>query len=568
MIAPRVNSAAIDEIEDRLHDLTDALREAGADDLARPLEEQGAAFTDQLQVRRAVHDIGAQLERWRLDPSGLPDSPKIMHAANRLEDACRDALARGVIEAAPPSTGAKVRRKIAIVLGTLLAATVALLVPVMLVHYGVDFDDLSHERRLPLTRLPRGEEAAIALSLLSEASEPRAVTSVEITPVGDCAQPLPSGATCAEVESRLWPSGRLRTWEVKLPHQAYGLLLAVDQLALQGGTLGRGRLWLAATNDTPEGRYELAFKGIYRGYTPQTCELVQRLQDACPPPRTGKGEAHHGVELPMVEIEVVPGDPSRGAGEKRLAEALAAEKQKQAAERMQQIEGVLAEIEGVLRETEKLVGRRRLEEARPQIEKLGALFAPLDNLAQGGVDVVPEALGAARARLDALHEKLEQFEEQVFEKAFEATTDERNSHLSEDKVLTRVASAHRISLGWVQEIYTDHADEIRRRLEARAQKRLDALKAEQQGREARCGPLPVDAWEQIKKHLQARYEQPRVRIVLGECLTPRLTERECWELRCQFLRKEEVAIERPPVVTRYEALFYIERGAVVRQQGG
>jgi hypothetical protein len=563
-----VNSAAIDEIEERLHDLTDALREAGADEVARPLEEQGAAFTDQLQVRRAVHDIGAQLERWRLDPSGLPDTPKVMHAANRLEDACRDALAWGVIGAAPPSTGAMVRRKVAIVLGTLLAAMVALLVPVLLIQYGVDFSDLGHERRLPLTRLPRGEESTLALSLLSEASDPRAVTSVEIAPVGGCAEPLPSSATCAEVESRLWPSGRLRTWEVKLPHQAYGLLIAVDQLALQGNTLGRGRMWLAATNDTPEGRYELAFEGIYRGYTPQTCELLQRLQGTCPPPRTGEGEAHHGVELPLVEIEVVAGDPSHGAGEKRLAEALAAEKRKQAEVRLGQIEAVLAEIEGVLRETEKLVSRRKLEEARPRIEKLGALFAPLDNLAQGGVDVVPDALGGARARLDALREKLQQFEEQVFEKAFEATTDERNSHLSEDKVLTRVASAHRISLDWVQEIYTDHADEIRRRLDASAQKHLDAVKAEQQAREAHCGPLPKDAWDQIKKHLEARYQQARVRIVLGECLTPRLTERECWELRCQFLRKEEVAIERPPVVTRHEAVFYIERGTVARQQGG
>jgi hypothetical protein len=59
-----------------------------------------------------------------------------------------------------------------------------------------------------------------------------------------------------------------------------------------------------------------------------------------------------------------------------------------------------------------------------------------------------------------------------------------------------------------------------------------------------------------------------VRVVLGECLTPRLTERDCWELRCQFLRKEEVAVERPPVVTRHEASFFIERGAVVRQRGG
>jgi uncharacterized coiled-coil protein SlyX len=439
---------------------------------------------------------------------------------------------------------------------------------VVLVHYGVDFDDLRHERRLALTRVPRGEEMTVGLTFLSEAAEPRAVTSVEIAPIGDCTEPLPSGATCAKVESRLWPPGRLATFEIKLAHQAYGLLFAVDQLALQGGSLGKGRLWLAATNDTPEGLYALPLEGVYAGYTPQTCELLQRMQGNCPPPRTGAGEEHRGVPLPLAEVEVVPGDPSRRSGEKRLAEALAAEKRKEAEERLRQIEGVLAEIEGVLLETEKLVARRKFEEARPRIEKLGALFAPLDDLSQGNTEAVPDALGTARARLDALLDKLQQFEAQVFEKAFAATTDERNSGLSQDKALSRVASAHRISLDWVQEIYVGHADEIRRRLEGRAQKHLDAVQAAQRAREQRCGALPLEAWAQVKQHLQGRYEQPRVRVVLGECLTPRLTERDCWELRCQFLRKEEVAVERPPVVTRHEASFFIERGAVVRQRGG
>jgi hypothetical protein len=563
-----MGETAIDEIEDRLHDLTEGLHEAGAHDLARPFEELGAAFTDQVSVRRAVHEIAAQLERWRLDPAGVPDSPKVTLAANRLEDVCREALGRGVIAAAPPSTGAQVRRKIALVLGTLIVAAAALMVPVLLVHYGVDFNDLAQERKLPLTRLPRGEETTVQLSLLAEALDTRAVTAVEIDPLGLCAQPLPSGASCGKVESRLWPDGRLPTFEIKLPHQAYGLLFAFDQLALRAGSLGRGRLWLAATNDTPEGLYVLPLEGTYRGYTPQECDLMQRLQTACPPPRTGSGEAHRGVELPIVEIEVVPGDPSKRSGEKRLAEALAAEKQEQAEERLKQIESVLAEVEGVLSETEKLVARRRLEEARPRIQKLGVLFAPLDDLAQGGLDAVPDALGAARARLDTLRDKLDQFEGQVFEKAFAATTDARNRDASEEKVLSRVASAHRVSLSWVQEIYAGRADEIQRRLEARAQKHLESVQAEQRAREQRCGPLPTDAWAQVKKHLAARYDQPRVRIVLGECLTPRLTERECWELRCQFLRKEEVAIERPPVVTRHEASFFIERGAVVRQHGG
>src|SRR6185295_18625572 len=143
-----MSSAAIDEIEDRLHDLTEALRQVGAPEIARPLEEQGSAFTNPLLVRRAVHQISAQLEHWRMHPEELPDTPKVMLAANRLEDACREALAQGVIDAAPPSTGAQVRRKLAIALGTLIAATIALLVPLVMVHFGVDFADLGHERKM------------------------------------------------------------------------------------------------------------------------------------------------------------------------------------------------------------------------------------------------------------------------------------------------------------------------------------------------------------------------------------------------------------------------------------
>jgi hypothetical protein len=46
-------------------------------------------------------------------------------------------------------------------------------------------------------------------------------------------------------------------------------------------------------------------------------------------------------------------------------------------------------------------------------------------------------------------------------------------------------------------------------------------------------------------------------------MTPRLTERECWEMRCDYQRKVEVAVERPKVVTKHATTFYLTRGRIV-----
>src|SRR5689334_10921492 len=159
-------SSAIDEIEERLQDLSEALREGGFDDLAQGFERHALDFTDQARVRRAVNAIATELEGWRLDPQQAPESPKVAVAGNRLEDACRQALTSGVIAAAPPSVGARVRRKLAIALFAVLGGALLLLVPTVLIHEGVDFSDLRHERTLPVLRLPRGEEEHVSVQLL------------------------------------------------------------------------------------------------------------------------------------------------------------------------------------------------------------------------------------------------------------------------------------------------------------------------------------------------------------------------------------------------------------------
>ena len=49
-------------------------------------------------------------------------------------------------------------------------------------------------------------------------------------------------------------------------------------------------------------------------------------------------------------------------------------------------------------------------------------------------------------------------------------------------------------------------------------------------------------------------------------MTPRLTEHDCWEMRCDYRREIEVAVERPKVVTRHSATFYLKQHRVLRHE--
>jgi hypothetical protein len=560
--------SAIEDIEDRMQDLIEALRETGAPDVAEMLERYANDFTDPTVVRRSVNAVSMHLERWRLDPSGLPDSPKVMLAANRLEDVCREALAAGVIAPAPPTLAAQSRRKLLIVLGTLIAASLVTLAALGVVASGVDVQDLGERRSLPPAGLPRGEESSAALNALAEALVPKAVTGVEFEPVGGCKVALPDGATCAEVPPRLWAEGRLPTYEIKLARQAYGLLFAVADARVEQHRFGTARLLLAATDDTPEGRYELPFVATYLGYTPQRCEPLQRIQGDCPPPRTGQGEKHAGLSVPTVVIDVLPGDPSRRMGEKRRAQAEAAEQQKKAQERAQQIATAVTEIKAVLDDTQKLIAKKKWSEARANVDKLGALFEPLDGVALDTIEGTPSDVALVRDRLDKLRAEMDAFEQRVFEQTFKIVSADSNKKVAEESLLVRIGKQFAIAPAYVERIYTSRADEIQRRLDQRAQARLEQLKVEQEAREKRCGPLPKDAWHTVDRYVHQVYAEPHTEIVLGECMTPRLTERDCWEMRCEYERKVEVAIERPKVVTHHEATFYLINDRVARHTDG
>lgn len=561
---------SIDEIEERLHDLIGALREADAPALAEMLEAYGRDFTVQARVRRSVNAIREHLEGWRQDPEALPDSPKVMIAANRLEDACSQGLGSGIISAAAPSFASQWRRLAAIALATVLFGGIASLTLIALIEAGVDVTNPTAERTIGPILVPRGEENSTDVHVPNPPILLGAVVGLDVAPVGGCKQSLRGDATCAVVEARLWPAGRLTTYELKLPRQAYGLLFSIDGAGVDRWGLGTARVLLAATDETPEGRYEIPLTASYLGYTPQVCDFFQRVQRRCPTPRVGQGEKHSGIALPIVIVQVEHGDPARRLGEKRLAMAEAAEARRRAEERAAQIEAALTDIRRILTETEKMLGKRHWGDARTRIQKLASLFAPLEGMVvhQADAELIPAKVEEVRVRFEALRARLQAFETRVFEQTFAAVTAEKNRGVPEASLLRRIAQQFGLTVEDVEGIYTGRADEIERRIAAQQQSHIDKLKAAQALLEQRCGPLPKDSWRAVDAYVRTLPLSPNVEIELGECMTPRLTEHDCWTLRCDYKLKVEVTIERPKVVTKHEANFYLQGERVVRHRDG
>ena len=555
---------AIAEIEERLQDLIDALRQAGRPDLSRMLERYGHDFTSMGLVRKSVSEIQRQLERWRAPGSELPDTPKVQLAANRLEDACNGALGAGVINAARPSMSTQLRRKLSIVLVTLLGAAAVLLIGIALIRSGVDLDQIGKPVPTESAEVRRGEEIELRMTARAYAVVPDATTGVTFEPLPDCRRPHGPDSSCVEVQPRERDGARFKTYELKLPNKAYGLFFAIASTELTMGKLGTAQLLIWATDETPEGSYEIPLQAQYRGYTPLRCELLDRLQGSCPPPRQGADERHAGVPVLPLVVRVLPPDLKRAAEQARLAANEAAQAQLMAAERSAQIESALEEVQRELKEIEALVKRRKWQEARERLLKLGELFAPLDAAEQAGgaPGAVPPEVGKVRARYEALHDKRQAFELEVFEATFAEVTAATNKTVAEDRILERIGKKFRIVPEYVQEIYTDRAEEIQKRLEARSRAHLDKLKAEKEAREQRCGALPTNAYQAVQAYVKHALSAPRVEVSLGECLTPRLTPNACWEMQCQYRRTEEIAIERPKHVTTHQVVVHLTHGRV------
>ncbi len=556
------DSARIQEIQERLGDFAKALRAAEAAPIAERVEAYCATFTDLTQVRRSVAAIQQQLEHWRANPHELPDLPVVHIAANRLEDACKDALKAGVIVPLAPSLGAQSKRKLTVIVSALAAGALVFLAPLVITLLGVDLTDVHLTREVGKLALPQGEEASVEVRVLVAAKEPALTRAVELYPRGQCKRSLPGGATCKAVDPRLWNDGKLPTFEVTLPNQAYGLLFATSKARVIGG-VGSADLLLAATEDTPEGHYEIPLSGAFVGYHTQRCSVLDRVRGICEPRAVGAEARDEDLPGPTVVLDVVHGDLTRMTGEKRRKQAEAEEKKRQAEARAAQIAAAVTQIKSVLDDTHKTLKRKRYEEVRQRIDKLTELFAPMDVLAAADAqaDVLPSDVEELRARFEDERSALKAFEDRAFDHAYKLLTAPQNRARKEDELMAEAAVALHISREYMETIYTAHADELEKRMNAVEQARLAKERAAKAALEQRCGPLPENTWKTVASYLKALY--PQFRVHVNECLTPRLTEARCWTVNCAFTITIPTGEHEPDQVSNHKWTFLWHEDRIV-----
>ncbi|HKP56947.1 MAG TPA: hypothetical protein VJV78_09515 [Polyangiales bacterium] len=577
-------SARIQDIQERLQDFTAALRTAGAAQKAQRLERYASGFVRQSEVRRSVAAILEQLRYFRNYPEELPDLPIVQVAANRLEDVCREALAGGLIEAARPSLRAASKRKLGVVITTLAAAGLCFALPLGLIMFGVDFDDLLARRVTAPARVPQGEEVHVSVNALVASAEPTATKRVEFYVRDHCSGELGGGVQCKAAEPREFDGVVRPSYEVTLHNQVYGLFVGFADGTLLG-SVGNGEVWLAATWDTPEGRYELPLQAAFVGYTPEHCNLLDRALDRCTPRRLGDDARHEDLPVPTVIIDVVKGDRARVAGAKQKREQERQQQRAQAAEeRASELAQNVEQIKAVLDDTQRMLRKQQWEAMRERVDKLTQLFSPLDALAVGGGEgePLPAEVAGLRARFEEQRRQVQAFEERAFESAFQATranpppanqgllsaargdllaaTEGGGDAPAGDTRLADVARKLRISPEYLDAIYAAHAEQLEKRLaEAEA-----ARRAKEQAAQAsllrRCGELPRNAFNEVKGYLSAMGHSVRVRVRLNECMTPRLSEKLCWSVVCNF--DELVPGELTDTSRQHKWTFVLKNGRV------
>ena len=575
-------AARIEDIQERVRDFTAALRTAGAAQKAQRIERYAEGFVRPSEVRRSVAAILEQLRYFRNYPEELPDLPIVQVAASRLEDVCRDALAGGLIEAARPSLRAASKRKLRVIVTTLAAAGLCFALPLGLIMFGVDLDDLLARRTTDPVRLPQGDEVHVSVNVLVPSAEPTATHKVELYVRDHCAGELGRGLQCKVAEQREFGGVLRPAFEITLHNQVYGLFVAFEDGKLLGN-VGSGMVWASATWDTPEGRYEVPLQAAFVGYTPEHCGVVDRALDRCTPRCLADGARHADLPVPTVVIDVVKGDRARVALAKQKKEQEREQQRAQAAEqRASELAENVVQIKAVLDDTQRMLRKQQWETVRERIDKLTQLFSPLDALviSGGGTNELPSEVEGLRARFEDLRRQLAAFEDRVFDAAFQATresppppsvlraargdllaaTSKEPEPQAKDVRLAEVARKLRISPEYLDAIYAAHAEQLEARLAKAEAARREKEQAAQQALLKHCGELPRNAFKEVKGYLAAMGNSVRVKTRLNECLTPRLSEKTCWSVVCSF--EEIVSGELTDTSKPHRWTFLLKNGRV------
>jgi hypothetical protein len=552
-------SAQIQDVQERVRDFTLALRSAGATEVAQRIEGYASGFVRRAEVRRSVAAIQEQLRYFRTYPDELPDLPIVQVAANRLEDVCKVALAGGLIEPAKPSLRAASKRKLNVIVTTLAAAGLCFVLPLAATMFGVDWDDLLRTRELPPAKVSQGDETQVTVAALEPTPELEATRGVEFYVRGHCGDDLGGRMHCKQGERREFGGVTRPSYEITFDDQVYGMFVAFGDTHLLGN-VGNGTVWVSATWDTPEGRYEVPLQAAFLGFTPERCGLKERLLDRCESRRVGADAKYEDLRVPTLVVDVVKGDPSRPAQrvkqkkleEEKLRTEAAERRADELAKNVKQIKAVLDDTQGMLR-------KQQWDTVRERTEKLTQLFSPLDQLVVGGEgEPLPAEVEGLRARFETLRKQQQAFEDRAFDAAYAATHeplpaaksskpksgDEGENEVAaargagattnSDERLQAIATKLKISPEYLDTIIAAHAEQYEARIAKEEAARRAKVDAERNGLLQRCGPLPTHAFNEVKAYLSAMSHAARVKTRLNECLTPRLTDKLCWSVVCAF----------------------------------
>jgi hypothetical protein len=559
-----VEPTRIAEVKERVRDFTLALRQAGAEDVAQRIEGYAAGFIDGTQVRRSVDAIKQQLQYYRACPHELPELPIVQIAANRLEDVCKDALRAGMIEPARPSLRAASKRKLSLVTTTLSAAGVVLLLPLLFSMFGVDLSDLFVHRTLPPLRLLQGDDLSASVNVLVPTQQPAATSGVEFYVAGHCPRDMPDGASCRPVGPRAFGSEVLPGYEVMMDGQAYGVFVAFSEPRMLGA-VGTGRVLVAASADTPEGRYALPLQAAFLGYAPEHCGLLLRLRRQCEPAQRGARARHDELPVPTLIIDVQRGVPGQKTESDRRRERAEAAERLRAEQRAAAIAGAVAEIKTVLDDTQAMLRHKQYDAVRERLEKLTELFAPLDALAVTGseAELPPAEVTGLRARFEAQRSELGSFGDRAFDVCYAALNRPRGAGQSDDAILLATAQKLGISREFMEAIYAEHADQLEQRLARAEEAKRAAQQAAAEAVEHRCGPLPTAAWREVQAYLSGLARAAGVMTRLEECFTPRLSEVRCWSVVCKFAEIVPDTDSLTDKVNRHTWTFTLQKDRVV-----
>lgn len=536
-----VTQTRIEDVRERVGDFTSALRQAGADDIARRIDGYASGFVDSTQVRRSVDAIRQQLRYFRAYPEELPELPVVQIAANRLEDACKEVLRSGMIEPARLTIRAQGKRKLLVVLGTLLVAVVVLLIPLAVAMAGVDVEDLWQGRFLPEVSVEQGMQVSVTVNALEATADPKATMGAIFSVAGDCPAELARSESCRAAGPRAFGSVELPAYEIMQPDQAYGIYLAFGESRLIGA-VATGQAIIGASHETPLGAYVVPLSAAFVGYAPERCSWYLQLLSRCSPAQRGPAVRSDAVPVPTLRVRVI-------AAQQSPAQLLAEQNRVQherAAQRATQLAGAVTEIHAVLDDTDKLLRGARFDAVTERVEKLTRLFEPLDALAVQATeaDALPADVTKLRARFEAQRSQLAAFHDRAFEMLFKALTAARGegpaktAHAKlaadDDAVVARVAKQLGITRTHMDQIYTDHAEQLEQHLQR-------AAAAKEQGEHAamatllqRCGQLPKSAWQDVQAYLGQLGQRSGARSQLHECFTPRLSAKTCWSVVCDF----------------------------------